>query len=67
MSNEQRKCQKCEGKGYFSDYLMNPGTKTRDFYTAITCDVPGCNNGIMDLAENYRILWGKPWGEPERA
>lgn len=54
-NNEERICQKCKGRGYFSGNLMNLGTRKMVWHEAISCDFPGCHNGKVNIEENRRI------------
>lgn len=50
-------CQCCKGKGNHFAKIMNCGTREFEEHI-VPCIVPGCENGIVDRKENYRILWG---------
>jgi hypothetical protein len=53
----KKKCQKCNGKGHYSGRLMNCGTSEMEWHEVISCDVPGCHNGTMNLEENSKAFY----------
>lgn len=66
--NKMKKiCGRCKGQGgYFIKLRQSLSTPYRfarsdgclvEHY--VSCDMPGCHNGIVDLKENYEIIRGK--------
>jgi len=54
---QKNECPACKGKGGYNKTIRNPGTCS--YVTAyVTCDYPGCHNGIVDTDENRRITSG---------
>jgi len=54
-------CQKCKGTGRYWTTLRDIGGHQSDGMgvdTIVSCDFPGCHNGIVDREENYRITNG---------
>ena len=59
-------CQRCKGQGGY--YTKLPQSRSTPYRFAqrdgcmvehyVACDFPGCNNGIVDHAENQRITRG---------
>lgn len=49
-------CQQCKGDGAYWANIRNGSQITQHY---VSCDVAGCNKGIVDTEEQYRILWGE--------
>lgn len=65
---EAKQCQRCKGQGGYRIKLRQSLSTPWRFAEPdgclvehyVPCDNPGCHNGVVDLAEQHRILWGRP-------
>lgn len=59
-------CQQCKGTGFYFVKLKQSRSTPLKFARNdsclvehyVSCDVPGCHNGIVNHEEQKRILWG---------
>jgi len=53
----KKECPKCKGEGGYQTTIKHPATCS--YVSAhVSCDFPGCHNGIVNLDENRRITSG---------
>lgn len=48
-------CSRCNGVGAYWTGIRN-GSQINNHY--VSCDMPGCHNGMVDRKENYLALRG---------
>lgn len=63
-------CPRCAGKSGYWARIPNECLDSRCGHSCseahyVTCDQPGCNAGVVDRAEYYRIVNGPPANPPK--
>lgn len=48
-------CGRCKGKGYYHAKLKDLGKCTYE-WNIVSCDMPGCHGGIVNLEENHKAF-----------